>query len=124
MKIQGECIPVFIELKEFKGETLNLKQVIAKEFKTCGFLAAEDFTASMLDQGKLLVLLDGLDEVPTHNFNWAIEHIEDFVDQYDQNSFVVSCRIAAYRSSFRRFTDVTITEFDDEQIEQFGSHFL
>ena len=118
-QLQRKYIPVFIELKEFKGETLDLKQAIATEFETCGFPAAADFTASMLDQGKLLVLLDGLDEVPTHNFNQVIEHIEDFVDQYDQNGFVVSCRIAAYKTSFRRFTDVTIAEFDDDQIEQF-----
>ena len=69
------------------------------------------------------MLLDGLDEVPTRNLNAVIEHIEDFVDAHDQNAFVASCRIAAYRSSqgtyFQRFTDVTLAEFDDEQIEQF-----
>ncbi|NER82627.1 MAG: hypothetical protein F6K42_24320 [Leptolyngbya sp. SIO1D8] len=68
-------------------------------------------------------MLDGLDEVPTHNLNRVIEHIEDFVDTYYKNTFVASCRIAAYRSSqsisFKRFTDVTLAEFDDEQIEQF-----
>ena len=117
-RFQRKCIPVFIELKEFKGETLDLKQVIAEEFETCGFPAAEDFTASMLNQGKLLVLLDGLDEVPTRNFNRVIEHIENFVDRYDQNGFVASCRIAAYKTSFRRFTDVTIAEFDGDQIER------
>ena len=116
-QIQRECVPVLIELKEFKGENLDLKGVIAKEFETCGFPAAADFTTKMLDQGKLLLLLDGLDE--THNFDEVSKHIEDFVDQYDQNYFVTSCRIAAYKSSFQRFTDVTIAEFDDEQIEQF-----
>ena len=74
---------------------------------------------SALEQGKLLVLFDGLDEVPSQNLNHVIEQIEDFVDRHDGNRFVASCRIAAYRSSFRRFTDVTIAEFDDEQIEQF-----
>ena len=118
-QIQHKCIPVFIELKEFKDKTLNLKQVIAQEFETCGFPAAADFTTSMLEQGKLLVLLDGLDEAPTRNINWVIKHIQDFVDQFDQNYFVASCRSAAYRTSSLRFTDVTITEFDDTQIEQF-----
>ena len=118
-QIQRQCVPVFIELKEFKEETLDLKGAIAQEFETCGFPAAAEFTAKMLDQGKLLVLLDGLDEVPTRDFNRAISHIEDFVDQYDNNAFVSSCRIAAYKASFQRFTDVTIAEFDDEQIEQF-----
>lgn len=122
-QIHRDCIPVLIELKEFRGETVDLKQKIADEFATCGFPEAAAFTEASLEQGKLLVLLDGLDEVPTRNLNTVIKHIEDFVDAHDQNTFVASCRIAAYRSSqgafFHRFTDVTLAEFDDEQIEQF-----
>ncbi|MEM6521501.1 MAG: NACHT domain-containing protein [Cyanobacteria bacterium P01_C01_bin.70] len=122
-QIQRDCIPVLIELKEFRDDTVDLKQKIADEFDTCGFPEAEAFTEASLAQGKLLVLLDGLDEVPTRNLNTVIKHIEDFVDAHDQNAFVASCRIAAYRSSqgtfFNRFTDVTLAEFDDEQIEQF-----
>ncbi|MEM1310453.1 MAG: NACHT domain-containing protein, partial [Cyanobacteria bacterium P01_H01_bin.153] len=122
-QIQRDCIPVLIELKEFRNDTVDLKQKIANEFATCGFPEAMAFTEASLAQGKLLVLLDGLDEVPSRNLNMVIQHIEDFVDAHDQNAFVASCRIAAYRSSqgtfFKRFTDVTLAEFDDEQIEQF-----
>ncbi|MEL6398150.1 MAG: NACHT domain-containing protein [Cyanobacteria bacterium J06626_4] len=122
-QIKRDCIPVLIELKELRDETVDLKQKLVAEFETCGFPAAAAFTAASLEQGKLLVLLDGLDEVPTRNLNTVIEHIEDFVDAHDQNTFVASCRIAAYRGSqgtfFQRFTDVTLAEFDDEQIEQF-----
>ncbi|MEM9504638.1 MAG: NACHT domain-containing protein, partial [Cyanobacteria bacterium P01_E01_bin.43] len=122
-QIERDCIPVLIELKEFRDETVDLKQKLVAEFETCGFPAAAAFTEASLAQGKLLVLLDGLDELPSRNLNMVIEHIEDFVDAYDQNTFVASCRIAAYRGSqgtfFNRFTDVTLAEFDDEQIEQF-----
>jgi hypothetical protein len=122
-QIRYERIPVLLELKEFRDDTVDLKQKIATEFEICGFPESAAFTEASLQQGKLLVLLDGLDEVPTRNLNRVIEHIEDFVDTYDQNVFVASCRIAAYRSNpgtcFQRFTDVTLAEFDDEQIEQF-----
>ena len=122
-QIERGCIPVLIELKEFRDATIDLKQKLVAEFETCGFPAAEAFTEAALKQGKLLVLLDGLDEVPIRNLNTVIEHIRHFVDAYSRNSFVASCRIAAYRSSqgayFPRFTDVTLAEFDDEQIEQF-----
>ena len=125
--LKKECIPVFLELKKFREETINIQQKFVEEFEVCRFPAAEAFVTSALEQGKLLVLFDGLDEVPSKNLNQVIEKIEDFVDMHSQNaagtekqnSFVASCRIAAYRSSFRRFTDVTISEFDDEQIQQF-----
>ncbi|MEO1209525.1 MAG: NACHT domain-containing protein [Cyanobacteria bacterium J06638_20] len=122
-QIHRDCIPVLIELKEFRDTTIDLKKKITAEFETCGFPEAEAFTDASLAQGKLLVLLDGLDEVPTRNLNTVVKHLEDFVDAHDNNAFVSSCRIAAYRSNqgifFRRFTDVTMAEFDDEQIEQF-----
>ena len=118
-QLQREQIPVFIELKTFRGSDIDLKAIIAKEFRICGFPVAEDFTDSALEEGKLLVLLDGLDEVPTRNLNPVIEHIEDFVTQHSNNTFIASCRTAAYQSSFRQFADVTIADFDDEQIEQF-----
>ena len=112
-------IPVLIELKTLKKQDISLETVIAKEFEICGFPAATALTDKFLEAGKLLILLDGLDEVPSHNVNTVIECIENFVDRYDRNHFVASCRIAAYHSSFKRFTDVTIAEFDDDQIQQF-----
>lgn len=119
-QIQRDCIPVMIELKELRDANIDLKQKIANEFAICGFPEADAFTDASLAQGKLLVLLDGLDEVPTKNLYWVLKHVEDFVDIHNKNAFIASCRIAAYRSNFfRRFTDVTLAEFDDDQIEQF-----
>ncbi|NER79430.1 MAG: NACHT domain-containing protein [Leptolyngbya sp. SIO1D8] len=118
-QLESEQIPILIELKTFRGSGIDLKAVIVKEFEICGFPDVEVFTNYTLDQGRLLILLDGLDEVPTHSLNPVIEHIEDFVTRYSRNKFVVSCRTAAYQSCFQQFTDVTIADFDDEQIEQF-----
>ncbi|MEM1250132.1 MAG: hypothetical protein AAGK22_27435, partial [Acidobacteriota bacterium] len=41
------------------------RRLIAEEFANCGFPGPSDFVHSALKQGKLLILLDGLDEVPT-----------------------------------------------------------
>jgi hypothetical protein len=113
------CIPVLIELKRFTSDDLDVESFIVEEFQTCGFPDAKRFTSKALNQGRLLILLDGLDEIPTANVNRAIDKIQDFVDRYSTNRYIASCRIAAYRSSFRRFTDVAMADFDDEQIQQF-----
>jgi energy-coupling factor transporter ATP-binding protein EcfA2 len=116
---QQNCIPVFIELKSFTSTPIDIEKVIVEEFKICGFPYSEEFIAKALEQGKLLILLDGLDEVPTVNTNEVISQIQDFVDRHDKNRFIVSCRTAAYLNNFKRFTDVKIADFDDTQIEQF-----
>ncbi|MEH2445309.1 MAG: NACHT domain-containing protein [Nostoc sp.] len=118
------CIPVFIELKRFASSNINIETFIADEFRTCGFPSPDKFTAKALEEGKLLILLDGLDEVPTKNLTEAISQIQNFVDKYDKNRFIASCRTAAYRSSFRRFSDVSMADFDDAQIQQFISNWF
>jgi hypothetical protein len=114
-----DCIPVFIELKSFTSSQIEIEKLILEEFSICGFPSSEQFIAKALEQGKLLILLDGLDEVPTVNTNEVISKIQNFVDRYDKNSFIVSCRTAAYKNNFQRFTDVKVADFDDTQIEQF-----
>lgn len=117
--INHRLIPVFLELKRFTESKVDLKEIITNEFEICGFPLAKEFTKKALEKGKLLILLDGIDEVPTVNLNQVIEAIQDFVDRYHKNHYITSCRIAAYRHNFRRFTDVVIAEFDNKQIEQF-----
>jgi hypothetical protein len=116
---QPQCIPVLIELKRFTTNEIDLEPVIIQELTTCGFPKATESAQKLLQQGKLLIILDGLDEVPTPQLDQAITQIQDFVDRYDQNRFIASCRTAAYRSSFKRFFDVVIADFDEEQIQQF-----
>jgi NACHT domain len=117
--LKHNCIPVFIELKSFTSSQIEIEKIIVEEFSICGFPRSEQFIAKALEQGKLLILLDGLDEVPTVNTNEVISKIQNFVDRYDKNRFIVSCRTAAYRNNFQRFTDVKLADFDDTQIEQF-----
>jgi predicted NACHT family NTPase len=122
--LKHACIPVFIELKKFNTGEINIEKEIAEEFRICGFPSHEAFTATALEQGKLLILLDGLDEVPTERMNEAIRQIQNFVDLHDQNRFITSCRVAAYRHNFRRFSDVAMADFDDDQIENFITNWF
>ncbi|MFM7407725.1 MAG: NACHT domain-containing protein [Cuspidothrix sp.] len=119
-----DCIPVFIELKRFESSEIHIEKYIIQEFDICGFPYPEKFTAKALEQGKLLILLDGLDEVPTQNLTQVINQIQNFVDKHDQNRFIASCRTAAYRHNFRRFSDVAMADFDDEQIQQFITNWF
>jgi energy-coupling factor transporter ATP-binding protein EcfA2 len=119
-EVEHACIPVFIELKRLCSSEIDIEKFIIEEFRIGGLPLAEEFTAHALQQGKLLILLDGLDEVPTtYRMNQVIEQIQDFVAQYDKNRFIASCRTAAYRHNLLYFTDVALAEFDDSQIEQF-----
>jgi metal-responsive CopG/Arc/MetJ family transcriptional regulator len=116
-------IPVFLMLRQFDNSK-SIEQLIAEEFATCGFEQAPELTQAFLEKGKLLILLDGLDEVPTEQVDAAITQIQNLVDRYPQNRFIASCRIAAYKGGFTRFKDVTVANFEDAQIQEFIHHWF
>lgn len=116
---QPNCLPVFLELQRFKSSEVTIEQLILNEFATCGFPEPQAFTQAMLKKGKLLILLDGLDEVPKDVEDHVIAQIRDFVDLHRNNRFIASCRIAAYKGGFPRFKDVAMAAFEDAQIQQF-----
>ena len=114
-----ECISVFLELKRFTEEQIDIEVLITQEFEICGYPHPKEMTKAALKSGKLLILLDGLDEVPTTNVDNVIRKIGDFVDRYRQNRFIASCRIAAYRGGFTRFTEVEMADFNDAQVKRY-----
>jgi len=115
--------PILLELKNFKETEINIQSLIEEEFKICKFPNVEENISKKLEKGDLLILLDGLDEVPTVNVNNVVEKIQNFVDKHHKNRFIISCRTAA-RTHFKRFTDIEIVEFDDQQIQSFIEHWF
>jgi hypothetical protein len=113
------CIPVFLELKRFNSDEVDIVQAATEELQNFGFPSSQEFTLKALEQGKLLIIFDGLDEVPKTSLNVVIEKIQDFVTCYDQNRYIASCRIAAHRSGWNRFRDIELADFNDDQIQQF-----
>ena len=130
-QFQHERIPVMLELKRFDSEEMDwelLKKAISEEFGAVGFDFSADFVEEALKQGKLLILLDGLDEVPKVNQDKVAQAIQNFASRYNKerqgNRVIASCRIAASRSGFTNFTDIELADFDDEQIQQFITNWF
>ena len=118
------CTPVFLELKRFTEDQINIESRITDEFKVCGYPYPEQMTKSALKSGELLILFDGLDEIPTPNVNNVFNKIRDFVDQYSENRFIISCRPAAYTGGFTGFAVVEVAEFDDTQIQAYINNWF
>lgn len=123
-KYEHRCLPVFLELKRFTEDRIDIQERIIDEFKICGFPDPEGLIKKALKKGKLLILLDGLDEVPNVKRDSVVDIIQDFVDKHDNNRFITSCRVAAYKSNFRRYTDVCMSEFGDGQIQKYINNWF
>ncbi|MFC1715274.1 NACHT domain-containing protein [Candidatus Poribacteria bacterium] len=114
-----KLVPIFITLRDFADSISeqSLMDFIVKEFDVCKIQEAELFVNHMLEKGRCILLLDGLDEVSEQTSKEVIRQICDFSDKYDANRFLLSCRIAAYKDSFEKFTHVELADFTDDQIK-------
>ena len=119
---QGDRIPVFIRLKNFAEDALdegnfNLLDYLNQEFSGCDVSQQE--IEPLLNHGKALILLDGLDEVPETASDEVIKQIRKLSEKYYKNQLIITCRIAANEYRFRGFTEVEIADFKPAQIEAF-----
>ena len=119
-----QCIPVFLELRRFTEDPIDIEAWIINEFKICGHPYPEQWANSKLESGELLILFDGLDEVPEPKVNNVINKIRDFVHQYSQNRFIASCRVGAYSRRLTDFAVVEIAGFDDSQIQGYINNWF
>ncbi|MEH1889564.1 MAG: tetratricopeptide repeat protein [Nostoc sp.] len=75
-----------------------------------------------MHQGQCLMLLDGLDEVfEQESRRLIVERIDQFVNAFSINKFVITSRIAGYRDVklSSRFAEFTIEDMGGEQVEKF-----
>jgi len=123
-KVLTDKVPIFITLKQF-AEMQNqpsLTTYINQIFHNCNVTEAQ--VAAILQQGRGLILLDGLDEVREEDANRVLTQIQAFTEDYDANTFVITCRIAAREYTFEKFTDVEVDDFDDKQIRTFATKWF
>ncbi|MBD2212042.1 NACHT domain-containing NTPase [Nostoc linckia FACHB-104] len=119
-------VPLFITLKDF-AETPkqpDMLEYIAQQLAFCGVQDASAKADKLLRQGKVLVLLDGLDEVREEDTKRVLRQIRDISDKFHTNQFVITCRIAAKEYTFERFTEVEVADFDEEQIAIFAQNWF
>ncbi|MEH1874752.1 NACHT domain-containing protein [Nostoc sp.] len=129
---QGEFapdqVPIFITLRNFTEESkttneFSLLKYIRQEFLTSGILDAS-VIETLLSAGRVLVLLDGMDEVINQQSNAVLSEIRRFSEKYHKNQFVATCRIASQKLRLRGFTDVEIAPFTSEQIIAFAQKWF
>ncbi|MEA5567550.1 NACHT domain-containing NTPase [Anabaena sp. UHCC 0399] len=126
-KFQPHHVPVFIRLKEFAEDAqyeqeFNIEKYISQVFYSCGI--DEETALTVLNKGRVLILLDGLDEVPLEHTDNVIREIRKFSQIYYKNKFVISCRIAAHKYRFPGFNEVELADFNAQQIEIFVKNWF
>jgi predicted NACHT family NTPase len=120
-QIFPQQVPVFVTLKQFTEtrQQPDLFDYIVQQWSENGVDEADSILEKLLNQGRVLLLLDGLDEVNQADSARAIDDIRRFSERFHRNQFIVTCRIAAKEFTLELFTEVEVADFDDQQIAVF-----
>ncbi|MFN0106076.1 MAG: NACHT domain-containing protein, partial [Bryobacteraceae bacterium] len=121
---RSDLVPCFLTLRDFAdspaGQSLPDFILALWAKRSVGRETAQ----ALLRGGRVLLLLDGLDEVRQEHFERVRKQVEAFCDDYPDGPVVMTCRIAAAQYRFARFTEVEMADFDLKQINQFSENWF
>ena len=121
----AHLVPLFVTLREFAtkaGETQSWKlldyltSLLAERWR-CDHASAEQ----ILTQGRSLVLLDGLDEVPPDDLERVLNAVGEFGHSF--NRLVITCRTQS-QPDLDGFTDVEVADFTPQQVDRFVDNWF
>jgi HEAT repeat protein/energy-coupling factor transporter ATP-binding protein EcfA2 len=125
-------LPIFIRLSSIASMLLNnaengrspslldvLPRILPPDLQASE--VASNYFTHQLRSGRCLILLDGLDEVPTDDeFQAVVRAIESFILTYSSNQFVITSRIAGWRSGVNAdFEIYRVNDLTDRQVNTF-----
>lgn len=121
-------VPVFITLRDFAEEArdggeFSLLNAIRQSWLIAG-VSNPSVLKTLLQEGRVLLLLDGMDEVLNQDSTVVLKEIRKFSEKYHKNQFVASCRTAAQKMQLPGFTDVEIAPFTQAQIATFAQKWF
>lgn len=121
-------VPMFISLREFAEESrqngeFSLFNYMRQVLLSSG-IAKPSVMETLLQAGRVLLLMDGMDEVLNQDITAVLKEIRKFSDKYHKNRLIASCRTAAQKLRLRGFTDVEIAPFTQAQIITFAQKWF
>jgi formylglycine-generating enzyme required for sulfatase activity len=139
-KAEAEILPVVVILRDFarsfaeklpaKAEPQHLLDFIGTRLKAQNMGFALPLLEKALDAGQAILLLDGLDEVPTQAQRIFVrDAVRAFITRYEKIRFLVTCRVLSYQPPVTGKPDLRLNElptfeiapFDQEKIDRFVS---
>ncbi len=131
-KKEVDLLPIPVTLRNFAralpeklspAQPCDLWKFISQRLCDQNLAFTQDLLLAALDKGEAIVLLDGLDEVPTQEQRRFVRNaIQVFAGRHACARILVTCRTLSYqdkRWKLAEFPDFTLAPFDDEKIDQF-----
>lgn len=116
-------IPIYFALRRLRDGQLSIASV-ARVIANFGAGRLATMTADLAATGQLLLILDGLDEVPDDTRNDVIVGLEALAALYPRLRMVLSARTAGFSGTLSDFAHLRIQEWSLSQISRYSCYRL
>jgi len=117
-RYKHDLIPVFIPMWKFDHSGNGLLESIVEEFEKSKFSHPQELAIWLLQKGKLLILVDGLNEAGSSQ-QMLSKHFREFVKTYPKNRYIVSSRLVCYQNSLGQFLELAMQPWSDLLIQEY-----
>jgi predicted NACHT family NTPase len=123
--IFSDLVPIFVTLRQYAGAESQprLLDYISQDLFAYN-ISDEANVKQLLQQGRAILFLDGLDEVRENDLHRVLEDLRNFSEQFYTNRFVITSRLGSQEYIFEKFTEVEIANFQPLQISQFAQRWF
>lgn len=112
-------IPIIIELRNLNDCKETIEEYVTKIITQNKISPNDKITERILKEGNFIFLLDGYDEIYSEIKNKITTDIENFVDKYYKNIFIVTSRPGANAESLTRFDNFEVQSLKGGDIHEF-----
>ena len=133
-EVDAELIPIHIVLRDFAiwisepdepADAQVMMDFISYRLERHHLSAAFPVLEKVLEKGQAIVLIDGLDEIPTQEKRrFTKDDVAEFAQRFDECRFIVTCRTLSYQNIEWRldeeaFPFFELAPFDEKKIDTF-----
>lgn len=111
-------LPVFIELRQVNFSESNLITHISKQLNTNSIELSEKGLKYGLSSGKILLILDGFDEISVEQRKQAQKQIIKLSDEYPRCGILVTGRPDQRYQAWHNFSEYRVLELTEDQVIQ------
>lgn len=112
-------LPIVVELRKLKEHNGDLKDYISEKVFNFNLSQNAHIYQRMLDSGDFMFLFDGYDEISLEKKDSITRNLEDFVDLYPNNFYLLTSRPGAGAENLERFENCFVKGLSEHQVIEF-----
>ncbi|ANF51176.1 hypothetical protein A0O34_11900 [Chryseobacterium glaciei] len=115
----SKSVPILIELRQLNTSDSNIEELVTKIITNNNISPSDKITEKILSEGNFIFIIDGYDEIFSQHKEKITRDIEQFVDRYSNNKFLITSRPGAGVESLQRFDNYSIGALKSTDIKKF-----